>query len=102
MRINLDGIPGPEVQIGDTSYLYFGGTSYLGMQTDARFRKALAGFTVKMGSHWGASRAGNLVLSVYDKTEASLAMWVGSESCLTLSSGFMAARLLVEYFTTPG
>jgi 7-keto-8-aminopelargonate synthetase-like enzyme len=102
MKINLEAIPGPEVQIGDTSYLYFGGTSYLGMQTDLRFREELAGFTVKLGTHWGASRAGNLVLSVYDKTEASLARWVGSESCLTLSSGFMAARILVEHFTTPG
>lgn len=102
MKINLEGIPGPEVQIGDTSYLYFGGTSYLGMQTDARFREELASFTIKIGTHWGASRAGNLVLSVYNKTEASLAKWVGSESCLTLSSGFMAARILVEYFNTPG
>lgn len=100
MKINLESIPGPEVQIGDTSYLYFGGTNYLGMQTDLRFREELASFTVKIGTHWGASRAGNLVLSVYDKTENALAMWVGSESCLTLSSGFMAARILVEYFTT--
>ncbi len=101
MKISLESIPGPELHIGNTAYLYFGGTSYLGMQTDLRFRETLAGFTVEIGTHWGASRAGNLVLSVYDKTESALAKWVGSEACLTLSSGFMAARILVEYFTNP-
>lgn len=102
MKLNVERIPGPELHIGDTTYLYFGGTSYLGMQTDPRFRKILAGFTLEIGPHWGASRAGNLVLSVYDKTESALAKWVGSEACLTLSSGFMAARLLVEYFANLG
>lgn len=99
MKISIQGIPGPELHIGDRSYLYFGGTSYLGMQTDMRFRQKLADFTMEIGSHWGASRAGNLVLSVYDTTESALSKWVGCEACLTLSSGFMAARILVEYFT---
>lgn len=102
MKVQADNIPGPRIRIGDTSYLYFGGTAYLGAQTDYEFRKMLANFTLELGSHWGASRAGNLVLSVYEKTESALASWLGSEACLTLSSGFMAARLLVEYFAATG
>ena len=102
MKLNVSSIPGAELHVGDTSYLYFGGTSYLGMQSDPQFREILAEFTLKIGPHWGASRAGNLVLSVYEETESALSKWVGSEACLTLSSGFMAARLLVEYYATQG
>lgn len=102
MTLHVQEIPGPELEIGDSSYLYFGGTSYLGMQTDSRFREIQARFTLEIGTHWGASRAGNLVLSIYDKAESALAAWIGSGACLTLSSGFMAARLLVEYFGNLG
>lgn len=102
MKIKTEVIPGARLQVGEHSYLYFGGTSYLGIQTHPQFRELLAENTLKIGSHWGASRAGNLVLSVYEATEKELAAWLGSEACLTLSSGFMAARLLVEYFKLQG
>ncbi len=98
MKMYTNRIPGPEVRIGGEDYLYFGGTGYLGMQTDREFCEAIARHTLEIGAHWGASRGGNLVLSVYEKAEAALAAWVGSEACLTLSSGFMSARLLVEYY----
>ncbi len=102
MKLRTETIPGAELCIGESCYLYFGGTAYLGMQTHPQFREAHAQFTLEMGTHWGASRAGNLVLSVYDKTEKTLAAWLGSEACLTLSSGFMAARLLAEHFASLG
>jgi 7-keto-8-aminopelargonate synthetase-like enzyme len=98
MTLQTEGIPGPEVRAGGETYLYFGGTAYLGMQTDPRFLDLLAAHTMRLGAHWGASRMGNLTLGVYAAAEARLARWMQSPACLTLSSGFLAARLVAEYF----
>ena len=101
MRLPCHAIPGPEIAIEGRTYLYFGGTSYLGMQTDPEFLEAAALHTREMGTHWGASRSGNVYLSIYPEAESRLASWMGSPSCLTMSSGFLAARLLSEYFRGP-
>lgn len=102
MKLPSDAIPGPEVRIDGTSYLYFGGTGYLGMQRDPEFLDRYASHTRAIGTHWGSSRAGNLVLPVYGRAESALAHWMGSPSCLTLSSGFLSGRLLSEHFNEGG
>ncbi|MEJ2163248.1 MAG: aminotransferase class I/II-fold pyridoxal phosphate-dependent enzyme [Robiginitalea sp.] len=98
MNVLQNVIPGPELQVEGQTYLYFGGTSYLGMQTDPEFLRLLARYTRQIGSHLGASRTGNIQLGTYEHAEKSLAKWIASPSCLTLSSGFLAARLLADYF----
>lgn len=102
MILRTDGIPGPEVRADGETYLYFGGTAYLGMQTDPQFLDLLAAHTRRLGAHWGASRMGNLTLGVYAEAEARLALWMQSPACLTLSSGFLAARLVAEYLHAQG
>lgn len=102
MKLPYHAIPGPEIEIAGVAYRYFGGTSYLGLQTDPGFLDRMAHHVRQMGSHWGASRAGHLELTVYARAEAALASWLGSPACLTLSSGFLAARLLPEYFSASG
>ena len=102
MKFRSEAIPGTEVMREGIPYLYFGGTSYLGMQTDPDFLERAARFTQTLGTHWGASRAGNLQLDIYRNAEASLASWLGSPACLTLSSGFLAARFLADFFVRLG
>ncbi len=99
MKMHLDHIPGPEITLGGETYLYFGGTAYLGMQYHPEFKALLAGATLHAGTHWGASRKGNVQVDAYANAEQKLAAWTGSEAALTLSSGFLAGRLLAEYFT---
>ncbi len=102
MKIHCKGIPGAEIPAEGKSFLHFAGTSYLGMQTHAEFLEMIARHTRRIGSHWGASRVGNIQLEVYGRVEEALASWMGSPACLTLSSGFLAARLLADYFGSLG
>lgn len=100
MTIGLEQIPQPEFDHEGSRFLYFGGTSYLGMQYLPIFKSKMAESVLEVGTHWGASRSGNVVLDIYRQTEQKLAQWAGSEDALTVSSGFMAGRLLVDYFST--
>ncbi len=102
MKIRTEVIPGAELSIAGDTYVYFGGTSYLGMQTNPRFLEMISKHTRQIGSHWGASRIGNVQLDLYERAENTLATWVGSPACLTLSSGFLAARLMADYFSGKG
>ena len=102
MNFQSEAVPGTEILKGGMRYLYFGGTSYLGMQRDPEFLEMMSASIWHLGTHWGASRVGNVKLPVYQEAEGVLSSWIGSPSCLTLSSGFLAARLLAEYFIRKG
>lgn len=94
----VDSFPGREMTIDGINYRYFGGTSYLGIQTDAAFQEILIGNIRKYGTNYGASRKSNIRFSVFEIAEAYLANMVGSESCVTLSSGYLAGQLACSYF----
>ncbi len=98
MKFLSEVIPGTEIQKEGRTYLYFGGTAYLGMQRDPDFLELMSGCIRRLGTHWGASRVGNVRLPVFKSAELALATWIGSPASLTLSSGFLAARLVSEYF----
>lgn len=93
--------PGTSFDVGGTSYLYFGGTAYLGMSSLPAFQRAMAKNLKQWGVHWGASRIGNVQLSIYRRVETALSRWTGSPAACTLSSGFLAGRLLAETFSGP-
>ena len=90
--------PGTAFTAGGRTYRYFGGTAYLGMASLPEFRQAMAQEIERWGTHWGASRNGNLRLGIYADVEAALAKWIGSPATCTLSSGFLAGRLITEAF----
>ncbi|MGO4911393.1 pyridoxal phosphate-dependent aminotransferase family protein [Leeuwenhoekiella sp. W20_SRS_FM14] len=98
MNFVLDHNPGRSFLYKGSEYLYFGGTSYLGLQTNPEFLKVYAEHIMQYGSSHGASRNSNIQLSIYEKTEAKLANFTKAPSCLTLSSGFMAGQVLRDYF----
>ncbi|MEM9142938.1 MAG: aminotransferase class I/II-fold pyridoxal phosphate-dependent enzyme [Bacteroidota bacterium] len=95
-----DNFPGRELKLDGKKHLYFGGTSYLGLQTNTVFRETLIRNLKKYGTNNGASRNSNIRFSVYGQAEAHLAQMVGSESCVTLSSGYLAGQFVVQYFNT--
>ncbi|RTE52351.1 pyridoxal phosphate-dependent aminotransferase family protein [Arenibacter aquaticus] len=100
MTYQIDGFPGREIEINQIKYLYFGGTSYLGLQEDPAFQDIYIANIRKYGTHYGASRKSNIRLSIYEEVEQLLSNLVGSESCITLSSGYLAAQLVRQSLGT--
>lgn len=90
--------PGRTVQLNGKEYRYFGGTSYLGIQTDPDFRELLVKHQQYAGTGHGASRLSNLRLSVYEEAEAQLAGQGRCEAALLVSSGFLAGQLVAAHF----
>lgn len=100
MEHYIDYFPGTTLEINKKLYRYFGGTAYLGLQTDSAFQKHYIANIKKYGTAYGASRKSNIRLSIYDKAEGFLADWTGSGSSLTLSSGYLAGQLVASQFNT--
>lgn len=97
----IDTFPGRTISVNGKSFLYFGGTSYLGLQTDATFQRVYRANLKKYGTNYGASRKANVQISIFQETENYLANLVGSESCITMSSGFLAGQLVIQTMNTP-
>lgn len=94
--------PSRTIQLQDREYLFFGGTSYLGMGADAEFIEyALAGAKM-LGFSNGTSRSNNVQLGVYEEAESEAAKRFMAESALLSSSGFLVAQLAVRYFSDFG
>jgi 7-keto-8-aminopelargonate synthetase-like enzyme len=97
----IDSFPGREITVNGKPFLYFGGTAYLGLQTHKDFQQLFINNIGIYGTGYGASRKSNVKISIYDQAEESLAHWVGSEACTTLSSGFLAGQLVAQHFDHP-
>jgi len=97
MAIKIDSFPGRELHIEGIPYLYFGGTSYLGLQDLPEFQELYIKHVRNYGTNYGASRKSNIQFSIYDKAEQYLAKLVGSEACITLSSGYLAGQFLAGF-----
>ncbi|MCK5401092.1 MAG: aminotransferase class I/II-fold pyridoxal phosphate-dependent enzyme [Flavobacteriaceae bacterium] len=95
----VDSFPDRKIKIKGKEYLYFGGTSYLGIATHPEFQHNLARSLKKWGTFYGSSRNANVQLSVYNEFEQLFANQVGSEASLTTSSGTLAGKLVVDYLS---
>lgn len=100
MAYSVDSFPGREIISNGTSKLYFGGTSYLGLQADTEFQELLINGIKKFGTNYGASRESNVQLSIFKEVEQYLASLVGSQDCITQSSGFLAGQLVAQTMNT--
>lgn len=100
MIYSIDTFPGRSISVNGKSYLYFGGTSYLGLQTDATFQELFIKNLKKYGTNYGASRKANVQISIFDKAENYLANLTGSQSCATMSSGYLAGQLVAQTLNT--
>ena len=96
----IDDYPGREITINGKRHLYFGGTSYLGLQLYSPFQDTLIRNIKKYGTNYGASRNSNVRLSVYKKAEGLLAKLSGCETTITLSSGYLAGQLVSQHYNS--
>lgn len=102
MAFPINHIPDRQIYIDGEPHLYFGGTAYLGVQNHPEFIELFTKNIQTYGLHYGASRRSNVFLPVYGQAEQFLADWVGSEACLTLSSGYLAAQLVIQTLIEEG
>ncbi|MFT6934420.1 MAG: 8-amino-7-oxononanoate synthase [Maribacter sp.] len=93
----IDSFPGRTVDIDSTTYTYFGGTAYLGLQIFKPFQDIFIKNLRRYGTNYGASRKSNVRFTVFEEAEQLLANLVGSEACLTMSSGYLAGQFLVQF-----
>lgn len=92
----VEQFPGRTLLFNNTKHLYFGGTSYLGLPANKKFQKTIAKNIKKWGSAYGSSRNANIQLSVYEVAEQELAKFIQSEAAVTVSSGMLAGKIVVE------
>jgi 7-keto-8-aminopelargonate synthetase-like enzyme len=94
MKVNQ--FPDRIIEIENKEYLYFGGTAYLGLPTHPEFQNLIIKNILKWGTAYGSSRSANIQLSAYEDGERFLANFIKSEATLTISSGMLAGKLVVE------
>ncbi len=75
---------------GDREFLYFSGTSYLGMEQISAYEDVLIQSIRRYGFNHGLSRVNNVRLSVFEEFEEFFAKNAGAESAAVVSSGYLA------------
>lgn len=100
--VQTDTLPGRTILIGNREFLYFSGTSYLGVALNAEFRSHLHQGFGRYGTNFSNSRISNVRLAVFDEAESHLAAYTGAGAALTLSSGFLAGQLVVRQLCGEG
>lgn len=97
MEIIVDEFPDREITVNGEKYLYFGGTSYLGMATNKEFQEIIYKSLKKWGTFYGSSRNANVKLAIYEKFEKYFSHYLGAETTLTVSSGTLAGKIVIDY-----
>ncbi|MFN3488833.1 MAG: aminotransferase class I/II-fold pyridoxal phosphate-dependent enzyme [Emticicia sp.] len=96
----ISQLPSSKILLEGKEYDFYSGTSYLGMNQDADFKRLLIEGMNHYGMSFGSSRNGNLQLDIYDQSEEKIARWVGAEKALTVSSGMLAGQVVAQYLKT--
>ncbi len=78
-------------------YLFFSGTSYLGMGAIPEFEELVKRGTEKYGLNHGLSRINNVRLTIYDQFETIFAGKSEAEKALVYSSGYLAGNAAITY-----
>jgi len=98
----LHSAPSRLIRTADQQYLYFGGTSYLGLAQDEEFKDLFLEGIDQYGINTGTSRSNNVQLDIYDIAEKEAARRFGSASALSVSSGYLAAQLVLRELSVFG
>lgn len=97
--MNVNQFPDRILAINHQDYLYFGGTAYLRLATHAEFQKLLIKNIMQWGTSYGSSRSANIQLNAYENGELFLAQFIKADAALTVSSGMLAGKLVIEVLT---
>ena len=87
--ISLDQCLGPVVRIGKKEYLFFSGTSYLGMEADRHYEAVLQDCIRQYGANHGLSRVNNVRLKVFEEFEKFFAKNAKAEAAAVMSSALI-------------
>jgi len=93
---------GRAIEVDRRSYLYFGGTAYLGIPKNKEFIAHYIQGIELYGLNNGTSRNNNVQLNIYNEAEAVAATRFGAEEALITSSGYLAAQMTVRHFSSWG
>ena len=93
----LTGLPGRYAVIDGAQYLYFSGTSYLGLTADQGFKALIEAGVKQLGGHFGGSRLNAVSLEIFKEAEDWISNFTSAEAALVASSGSLAGQLLIKY-----
>lgn len=99
---SLPSALGRTVQSGAKSFLYFGGTAYLGIPKNEAFFELYIAGARQYGLNNGTSRSNNVQLDIYEAAESFAAARFGAAAALITSSGYLAAQMTVAHFSNWG
>ncbi|MGJ8745597.1 MAG: aminotransferase class I/II-fold pyridoxal phosphate-dependent enzyme [Polaribacter sp.] len=97
--MELEKIPSTTLSFNGTNYLYFSGTSYLGVAALPEFQEIVIKNILKWGTSYGSSRNANVQLNIYKKAESFIANFLQKEDCVTVSSGTLAGLFSLRSLT---
>ncbi|MEO9572239.1 MAG: aminotransferase class I/II-fold pyridoxal phosphate-dependent enzyme [Polaribacter sp.] len=97
--MQLEKAPNTTVFLNEKKYLYFSGTSYLGVAFLPEFQELVFKAIHKWGTSYGSSRSANIKLSIYEKGETFLAQFLNTETAVTVSSGTLAGHFAIKKLT---
>ncbi|MEN2413050.1 aminotransferase class I/II-fold pyridoxal phosphate-dependent enzyme [Flavobacterium mesophilum] len=92
----VEKFPDRIIEVDQKHYLYFGGTAYLGLPTNAAFQDLVIQNILKWGTTYGSSRTANIQLDAYSAGENFMSSHIGTEATVTVSSGMLAGKLVLE------
>ncbi|MFD1819485.1 7-keto-8-aminopelargonate synthetase [Pseudarcicella hirudinis] len=95
--LNIDHLPGRTLMVEGNEFLWFSGTSYLGMAFQPEFKENLFEGLQYYGASWGSSRNNTVRLSIYEEAESALAQFCNMPEALTVSSGILAGQMVVKF-----
>lgn len=95
--LNLDRRLGRSVKIGKKEYLFFSGTSYLGIDQVPQYEAVLFDCIRRYGFNYGLSRVNNVQLKVFEEFEHYFSKKAKAESSAVVSSGYLAGISAWQY-----
>ncbi len=95
---HLEKAPGRTASVNGKDYLFFSGYSYLGMGHVPEFLQLVQKGMDKFGLLHPSSRISNTRLDLYTQFERHLSLLTGCDETVTFSSGYLAARAVVDLF----
>jgi len=101
-RLTLDGPQSVRARVDGRELLSFCSNDYLGLAGDPRLVRALRQGAEAFGVGAGASHLVNGHSRAHAALEEALAAFLGAESALTFSTGYMANLALAQAFTGRG
>ncbi len=78
--------------------VFFDGTAYLGLAGNAEFKKLVFEGIEQYGINYGASRNNSHTPDIYRLAEAEAAERCLAEDAIIVSSGYLAAQLVVQHY----